>query len=159
MLLSRLVAAVAVTLLAASPASAQDGLTWIDGTTAEGGGALIYGLPESDYVILSLHCDPANLTLAILFTPDENLPPVTSGVSLTLTSDGGKVVLPAARIYSEMLDTEMVEATLGRLDPALVTILTTGEELAVNADGMTMRLPIPDEAVRTGFLTACAVMA
>lgn len=151
--------AAALTLaVAAAPALAQDGLAWIDGTTAEGGGVLIYGLPESDHVVVSLHCDPVTFSLTITFTPDEDLPPVTSDVTLTFTSDGGKVVLPAARVYLEMLDAEMVEATVEQLDPALVAILTTGAEFAVGTGGITMRLPIPDEAVRTPFLTACAVM-
>lgn len=150
-------AAAIVTAMAATSAFAQDGLTWIDGTTAETGGALIYGLPESDHVVLSLHCDPASFALTIAFTPDEDLPPVAGAVTLTLTSDGGKVALPAERVYLEMLDTEMVEATVEQLDAALVAILTTGGEIAVNADGTTMLLPVPDEATRTPFLTACAV--
>ena len=144
--------------LAAAPAFAQEGLVWIDGTTAEAGGALIYGLPESDHVVLSFHCDPASFALTIDFTPERALAPVDSAVTLTLTSNGGKVVLPAARVYLEMLDAEMVEATVEQLDAALVAILTTGEELAANAGGETMLLPIPDETVRTPFLTACAVM-
>lgn len=151
-------AAAILSAIAATSALAQDGLVWIDGTTAESGGALIYGLPESDHVVLSLQCDPANFALTIAFTPDEDLPPLAGAVTLTLTSNGGKVVLPAERVYLEMLDTEMVQATVEQLDPALVAILTTGEELAVNADGTTMRFPIPDEAIRTPFLTACAVM-
>ncbi|MCC6734769.1 MAG: hypothetical protein IT534_01415 [Bauldia sp.] len=143
--------------LAAGPAFAQDGLVWIDGTTPEAG-ALIYGLPNSDYVILALHCDPVTFALTITFTPDDDLPPAASAVTLTLTSDGGKVMLPAARVYLEMLDTDMVEAAVEQLDPTLVTILTTGADLAVDADGVTMLLPIPDEATRSPFLTACAVM-
>ncbi len=152
------VAAALAVILSTAPALAQDDLTWIDGTTAEGGGALIYGLPESDHVILSLRCDPATFVLTIAFTPDADLPPATSGVTLALTSDGGKVLLPAERIYLEMLDAEMVEATLDQFDQALVDILTTGAELAVGTGGTTMLLPIPDEGVRTPFLTACAVV-
>ncbi|MCW5713759.1 MAG: hypothetical protein KIT43_04495 [Bauldia sp.] len=155
---SPLAAAVVAIALSAVPAIAQNGLTWIDGTTAEGGGVLIYGLPESDYVILSLRCDPTTLALSIAFIPDEDLPPAMSGVTLTLTSEGGKVALPAERVYLEMLDAEIVEATIEQLDPALVEIFTTGQALAVNADGTAMLLPIPDEAIRTPFLTACAVM-
>jgi len=153
------VAAALAVVLSTAPALAQDdGLTWIDATTAEGGGALIYGLPQSDHVILSLHCDPVSFALTIAFTPDEDLPPETSGVTLALTSDGGKIVLPAERVYLEMLDVELVEATLDQLDQALVDILTTGADLAVGVGGMTMLLPVPDEDVRTPFLTACAVV-
>lgn len=152
------VAAALAVVLSTAPALAQDGLTWIDATTAEGGGALIYGLPESDHVVLSLRCDPTTFALTIDFTPDDDLPPPASAVTLALTSDGGKVVLPAERVYLEMLDAEMVEATVERLDQALVDILTTGAELAVGADGTIMLLPIPDEDVRTPFLAACAVV-
>lgn len=151
-------AAALAVVLSTAPALAQDDLTWIDGTTPEGGGALIYGLPNSDHVVLSLRCDPTSFALSIAFTPDENLPPAASGVVLALTSDGGKVVLAAERVYLEMLDIEMIEATVEQLDQAIVDVLTTGEELAVGAEGATMRLPIPDETVRTPFLTACAVM-
>lgn len=154
----RLAAAAAAIVIAAVPAFAQDGLVWIDGTTAEAGGVLIYGLPDSDHVVLSLHCDPTSFALVIDFTPTEALAPVDSAVTLTLTSNGGKVALPAARVYLEMLDAEMVEATVEQLDAALVAILTTGAELAVNAGGETMLLPIPGEDIRTPFLTACAVM-
>jgi len=153
----QLAAALAV-VFSTAPALAQDGLTWIDGTTAEGGGALIYGLPNSDHVILSLRCDPTSFALSIAFTPDDDLPPAASAVTLALTSDGGKMVLPAERVYLEMLDAEMVEATVERLDQALVDILTTGADLAVGADGTIRLLPIPDEDVRTPVLAACAVV-
>jgi hypothetical protein len=82
-------AALAIAALAA-PALAQDGVVWIDATTPEAGG-LIYGLPESDHVVLSLHCDPATLALTIAFTPDRDLAPAEAEVTLALTSDGGKV--------------------------------------------------------------------
>lgn len=144
-------------LFLALPASAQDGLVWIDATTGASGG-LVYGLPESDYVILALRCDPVNFELVIAFTPDDDLPPMTSAVTLTLTSDGGKVVLPAARVYSEMLGADFIEATVVQLDETLAAILTTGTELAVNGDGATMRLPVPDEALRAPFIDACIVL-
>lgn len=149
-------AALALALLAA-PAFSQDGLVWIDATTGASGG-LVYGLPESDYVVLSLRCDPVNYELVIAFTPDNDLPPATSAVTLTLTSDGGKVVLPAARVFSEMLGADFIEATVVQLDEALAAILTTGTELAVNGDGVTTRLPVPDEAVRAPFIDACIVL-
>lgn len=158
MRLHRLAAAAFAIAATAVPAFAQDALVWIDGTTAEGGGTLIYGLPDSDHVVLSLHCDPTSFALTIDFTPEQALAPVDAVVTLALTSNGGKVVLPAARVYLEMLDGEMVEATVEQLDAALVAILTTGEELAVNAGGETMLLPIPGEDISTPFLAACAVM-
>lgn len=148
-------AALAIAALAA-PALAQDGVVWIDATTPEAGG-LIYGLPESDHVVLSLHCDPATLALTIAFTPDRDLPPAEAEVTLALTSDGGKVILAAARVYSEMLGTDFIEATAVALDETLAAILSTGAELAVDGDGVTMRLPIPDEAVRAPFIAACIV--
>lgn len=115
--------------------------------------ALAFGMPDTDYTPIVFHCSLGDDTLRVLVTHDA--PDAVDGqqMTVTLSSIGGSVELPATGHFQEIDDLLHLEAT-ARLDQNLVRILSQGEILELSVEGEIQEFPLAGAAGHINALVA-----
>ncbi|MDH4441736.1 MAG: hypothetical protein QE284_15280 [Rhizobium sp.] len=132
-----------VCLVLAPPASAQEKLEWL-GWSGEGAASLVYGVAESDHVLLSLSCDQGSpIRLVYPYEPKH----VRDDGAYDLTLQVGKQTLSMKTTGTrlEMDDLFILEGDLPK-GTNLVSLLTGGKILTVGVDKDLSELPLEGAA-------------
>jgi hypothetical protein len=130
---------VAVVLLAAPGARAQEGLQW---QLREGDGLinLAYEVPETDDQDLLLTCDTRSHQLSIRYSDDRDRTRDGSRATVTFASEGGRVNLPMRAEVQELGDQIVLEGTApwsGGLQAVM-----GGRMLRITLSGQTESIPL-----------------
>ena len=139
-------------LLATMAGAHSENLQWFsnqyDETTF-----LAYGIPDTDYSPVVFNCDMGDETVRLFVTHDA--PDATDGqkMSVSLSSNAGKVELTATGQFQEIDDLFHLEAQ-ARLDQNLVRILSAGDILKISIDGQVQEIPLAGAGDKVGSLVA-----
>lgn len=139
----------------AGGARAQEDLAWV-GQEGEGFASLHYGVPESDYVLISLFCDVESRTidLAYLHEPAD----ARDGVEVDVVLRAGGSELSVATVGMSLVMDDSFVLT-GRLESAgrLRDLLASGGVLTVRVEGDDSDYPL-DGALEAAapLFAACA---
>lgn len=134
---------------AAPPASGEENLAW-HGWSGEGAASLVYGVAESDHVLLSLSCEQGSpIRLVYPYEPKT----ARDGGTYDLTLKVGKQVLSmkttGARL--DMDDLFILEGDLPK-GTNLVSLLTGGKTLTVGVNHDVSDLPLVGAATAASAL-------
>lgn len=131
-------------LAAGASASAEEKLDW-HGWSGEGSASLVYGVAESDYVLVSLSCEKAGSPIRLVYPYEPKQP--TDGGTYDLTLKAGKetVSLSTTGTRLEMDDLFILEGELPK-GTNLVGLLTGGETLTVGVGQDVTVLPLAGAA-------------
>lgn len=140
----------ALVALASGPsASAQEKLEWL-GWSGEGAASLVYGVAESDHVLLSLSCEQGSpIRLVYPYEPRQ----ARDGGAYDLTLKVGKQTLSMETTGTrlEMDDLFILEGDLPK-GTSLVGLLTGGDILTVGVDKDVSELPLGGAATAASAL-------
>jgi hypothetical protein len=128
----------------AQPALAEEKLDW-HGWSGEGSASLVYGVAESDHVLLSLSCEPGG-PISIVYPYEPN--PAEDGGAYELTLKAGKLAAAVKTTGTrlEMDDLFILEGDLPK-GTNLVGLLTGGKSLAVAVGPDVTELPLAGAAI------------
>lgn len=125
-------------------ASAEEKLDW-HGWSGEGSASLVYGMAESDYVLVSLSCEQAGSPIRLVYPYEPKQPKDGGTYDLTLKAGKETVSLKTTGIRLEMDDLFILEGELPK-GTNLVGILTGGKTLTVEVDTVVTELPLEGAA-------------
>jgi hypothetical protein len=123
-----------------SPAMAQDEEKphWFGSSFDERTTALAYGVPDSDYVMLTFSCTVGKQVVSVYVQDEESSAEEGAAMQVRLSAAGEKVEFSEKAIPNEDSGGKDVEASLP-LDDTLRRILTGGDPLEIVVDGHTQR--------------------
>ncbi|THV16617.1 hypothetical protein [Rhizobium rhizophilum] len=154
--LSSLSALSAFVLLAAPlPSFAEEELTW-HAWSGEGAASLVYGMAESDYVLLSLACESADGPVMLFFPYEPAGAQDGSAYRLTLENGSQALTTETTGSRMEMDDLFMLEGRLPRGEELKGLLGGTGVlKVSVGKDVTELPLASAGNAARE-FLAVCA---
>ena len=153
-LLSILLATALFAAAAVSEAGAEGSARWLSRST-EDGVAMMFAVPNSDDIAISIECD--NTRGAIAFTAFDELKGAALGkrISMTLGAGGKTLTVPAAAVMNELFGHMVAEAADV---PAghLLDVLRAKGPLSVNVEGTTVRYTEKGRsAAASAFASGC----
>ncbi|RKE85944.1 hypothetical protein [Rhizobium sp. AG855] len=126
-------------------AAAEENLAW-HGWSAEGAAQLVYGVAESDHVLLSFACEQSGSPIRVVYPHEPK--PARDGAAYDVTLKAGKQImrLKTTGTRLEMDDLFILEGELPK-GADLVGLLTGGKTLVVSVGKDVTELPLKDAAV------------
>ena len=131
-------------LVTATLVSAEETLDW-HGWSADGSAQLVYGIAESDHVLLSFSCEQSGAPIRIVYPYEPK--PARDGGAYDVTLKAGKQTL-ALRTTGTRLDMDDLFILEGALQKGadLVSLLTGGETLVMSVGKDVTELPLKGAA-------------
>lgn len=149
-----LVAAALIALVPGRPAVSEERLEWI-GWSGEGGASLVYGIANSDHVILSLACQQGGGPVTLVYPHEPKGAEDGAFYSLDLRSGDRNLTIRTTGVRLEMDDLFILEGELQR-KVDLVGLLNGGETLTVAFGQDVTQLPLAGASVAgSAFLELC----
>ena len=126
------------------PAGAEEKLDW-HGWSAEGSAQLVYGVAESDHVLLSFACERSGSPIGVVY-PFEPKPALDGGAyDLTLKAGKQSHSVKATGTRLELDDLFILEGELPK-GASLVSLLTSGDTLTVSVGKDVTEIPLAGAA-------------
>jgi hypothetical protein len=129
---------------AAARGSAEETLAW-HGWSAEGSAQLLYGVAESDHVLLSFSCEKTGAPIRVVYPYEPKSARDGGAYEVTLTAGTKSLALNATGTRLEMDDLFILEGELPK-GGDLVSLLTGGKTLSVSVDKDVTDIPLDDAA-------------
>lgn len=149
-----LVVAALIALVAARPVVSEERLEWI-GWSGEGAASLVYGIANSDHVILSLACQEGGGPVMLVYPHEPKGAEDGAFYSLDLRSGDRNLTISTKGVRLEMDDLFILEGELQRKED-LVGLLNGGETLTVVVGQDVTELPLAGASVAgSAFLEVC----
>lgn len=149
-----LLMAALTTLLPAGPVVSEEKLEWI-GWSGEGAASLVYGIANSDHVILSLACQQGGEPVTLVYPHEPMGAEDGAFYSLELRAGDRNLTIRMKGVRLEMDDLFILEGELQR-KADLLGLLNSGETLTVVVGQDVTELPLAGASVAgAAFLGAC----
>jgi hypothetical protein len=146
--------AAAGSLAAAPAANAQEELRWLVDAAPPDYAALLYALPQSDFIAVGFDCIPGREGVGINFDYRPTAARDGMVVAMELSSAVGNLTVDATGYVLEMSDGFILSA-ITPLDGPLISILSGGGTLAITVEDVAQQFPLPDAEALGAFATAC----
>lgn len=128
---------------------------WFGSSFDERTTALAYGVPDSDYVMLTFACTVGKPVVSIYVQDEESSAEEGAAMRVRLSAGGERIEFSEKAIPNEDSGGKDVKASLP-LDDALRRILTGGDPLEIVVDGHTQRYAMDDAAEpAAAMIAAC----
>ncbi|MGL3606065.1 hypothetical protein ACSV9I_06100 [Rhizobium sp. G187] len=126
----------------ASSLSATEELAW-HGWSGEGVASLVYGVAESDHVVLSFSCEGKNGPINVVYSHEPKSAKPDQAYDLTLTAGKAVRIIETTGFRLEMDDLFILEGALaagGERD--LGELLSAADTLSISVEGDVTELPL-----------------